>query len=232
MKLPLLKGKVLIIYLICGGNKKTNMKFYNNKETPYSIRLDWENSITVKNGELSPTLDFFLLSKNNLKYILTTFPILFDSESERNKIDRKNIPYALYKKPSPNQEVKIVENPVMPVPLKKEEDQRFTESKNMEVEEVKVLEPKNCENYPTIKSVEKSIFETREIETLKPVRAREDSEEDVMSGSLERILNIAEMPKEEPKKVECNPLGDMESIEASLFSTDSSSKELTKPKKK
>lgn len=208
------------------------MKFYNNKETTYSIRLDWKNNITVKRGELSPVLDFFLLSKNNLKYILTTFPILFDSESERNKIDKKNIPYTFYKKPSPHQEVKIVENPVMPSILKKDEGQRFTESKNMEVEEVKVLEPKSDENYPTVGSVEKSIFETKEKETLRPIKAREDSEEDVMSGSLERILNIAEMPKEEPKKVEYNPLGDTESIEASLFSTDSSSKELTKPKKK
>lgn len=208
------------------------MKFYNNKETPYSIRLDWKNNITVKNGELSPTLDFFLLSKNNLKYILTTFPILFDSESEQSKIDRKKIPYSIYKKPNPSQEVKIIENPVMPVPLKKEEDRRFTESKNMEVEEVKVLEPKNCENYPTIKSVEKSIFETKEIETLKPVKAREDSEEDVMSGSLERILNIAERPEESPKSIEYNSLGDMESIESSLFLSDSTSNNPKKTKKK
>lgn len=210
MMLQLLNVKVQVIYLICGENNEETkiMKFFNDKEVPFSFRFDGYRNIAVKPKELSPFIDFFNLSKKNIKYIFSNFPVVFESETERNKFDKQGIPYKLHKEITKENKILVREQPEMPSIVKSEEKARFVESKKMEVEEVKMLEPTENKMGGAITSVEKSIFETKEKERLPDKQKQEDQIEDVLSGELERILEVPKRAPVKPKEHEHNVLED------------------------
>lgn len=194
------------------------MKFFNSREKSFAFRLSGCVDLVVKPQELSPSIDYFDLNKSKLKYLFSSFPIYFESTSEKNKFDKKRIPYVLY---TPEIEDKVVltqESPVLQGNLKTKDSERFIETKIENVDEVKMIEPESGDKkWATTESVSKSILETKEVETIQPVKAMEDHHEDVLSGSLERILNIAEAPKKEEKKGEYSPFADLTSDEMTTF---------------
>ena len=206
------------------------MRFFNDTKSPVSLRVNGARDITVKSLELSPFIDYFEVGKSDLKYIFSRFPVCFESKTEQYKFDKKRVPYKLYTKPVEEKVVVVKELPEMPAIVKKDSGERFVESKKMEVEEVKLVEPKE-EKWAITETVEKSIFEIKEKETLKPVKAMEDHEEDIQSGSLARVLDVADTPLPEPKTKDYDPFADMTSAEMTLFTNGKAHKELIAPKK-
>lgn len=196
------------------------MRFFNNKQVPVSFRFDGFRNIIVKPNTLSPFIDFYNLNKNNVKYIFSNFPVLFDSETERNKFEKKRVPYKLYKEIDKKEKVLVEEQPQMPEVVATEDNDRFLDSNKMEVEEVKILEPKENKMGGAIISVEKSIFETKEEQKVSTKRKREDQEEDVLSGELERILEIPKSNPVKPKAKDNNIFSELVSEEGPKFSGD------------
>lgn len=202
------------------------MKFFNSKDRSFAFRLSSSVDIIVKPKELSPSIDYFNLNKNKIKYIFSSFPILFESVSEKNKFDKKRIPYVLYKPVLEEKAVLTQEMPVLQGDLKTKDSDRFVEIKSEKVEEAKMINPsKEGKEWATTTSVSKSIFEIKESENLQPVKAMEDHHEDVISGSLERILNIAEVKENSEKKAEYSPFADLTSDEMTTYTNGKHHKE-------
>lgn len=149
------------------------MKFFNNKERAFLFRVNGLVSIVVKPNTLSDSINYFNLNKHKIKYLFGNFPILFESENERRRFDKKLIPYVLYKEEIKEQRNVTVEPEIKISMDNKKTVDRFVDTKPSNVKE---------EELP-------SFTEIKEKEVLVPEDYMKDVVEDVNSGDLTRILN-------------------------------------------
>lgn len=193
------------------------MKFFNDKKYLASVRLGGNVSINVKPGELSASISYFDVTKRLIKYIFRNYPILFESETEQIKFNKKNVPYKLYKGDKiekKEEKVTVVSNIETKVDGKTEETPRFVEDKERKA--------------VTFEDLQEKVEE----DTLLGVMTKEQIKDknDIESGNLSKIVNAPDFKAEEtPDKH--SPFADLTSDEMSTYTGGKHQKNTYKKKK-